>query len=203
MSADYEVYRRNQIESGKAYQDLVVDQLSLHLGLHVQVYSSRHYQREVGESRQGIEIKHDQKYCRTGNLWIELAEKARPRPGDYYPSGIRRSDNSWLYAIGDYDTIFVFSKQILHILAAPGRYRHIENITRTSMGYLLPGPHASKYADQILRPKAKQVVAKDVRKMERVGQEIHAQLCWEAKRDVRQGDLFGVPDRQWHDEDEG
>ena len=78
----YDAYRANKIESGLLFQDFVVDVLLQTLGFAVVTNSSRAYQHTVGESRTGVEIKHDERFADTGNLWIEVAEKARPRPGD-------------------------------------------------------------------------------------------------------------------------
>src|SRR5881392_1121417 len=97
MDDAYERYRAAQMEDGCAYQDFACDLLLRSAGLVISINSSARYQMRVGESRQGFEIKHDKKFARTGNLWIEVAEKARPRPGDYAPSGIWRNDNTWQY----------------------------------------------------------------------------------------------------------
>jgi len=97
----YDQYRQAQIADGELYQDFIVDVLFEHLGLAVVQYTSKAYQYAVGESRTGVEIKHDKRYADTGNLYIETAEKAMPRPGPYVPSGIWRTDNAWLYVIGD------------------------------------------------------------------------------------------------------
>lgn len=183
----YDEYRKAKIESGLLYQDFVIDALSSLLGLHVQQYASRTYQLTVGETRQGVEIKHDEKYASTGNLWIEMAEKARPRAGDYVPSGIHRNDNAWLYVIGDYNTIFVFARTMLIELANSGRYRRIENRTRTSEGFLLPSAHAQRWAAMVLQPNAEVRVLKNVKDVQELGRRLHAELL----DDARQRSLFG------------
>lgn len=169
----YEAYRRNKLESGHLYQDFVVDVLFRTIGLVVVQYASRAYQIAVGESRTGIEIKHDEKFATTGNLWIEIAEKARPREGDYVPAGIERSDNTWLYVIGDYNTIFAIPKAFLRRLAATGRYPIRENGTFTSRGFLLPERDARTYAAFVLTPNAQEQVAKVVGGLEALGRVLH------------------------------
>jgi len=169
----YDEYRATKIESGLLYQDFVVDVLFQTIGLVIVQYTSRAYQIAVGESRTGVEIKHDEKYATTGNLWIEVAEKARPRPGDYADAGINRGDNSWLYVIGDYDRVFIFGKRILVALSQSGRYKLRENRTKTSIGYLLPGCDAEKYALYIINPNAKEKVAKMVGDLEALGRALH------------------------------
>lgn len=146
VDGSYEAYRCQKLQSGQRYQDFVVDLLFERRGLAVVQYTSAEYQMKSGESRTGVEIKHDEKYHASGNLWIEVAEKARPRYGDYAPSGIYRADNSWLYVIGDYRTVFAFAKAHLCGLAMSGRYKVIENRTATSRGFLLPDADARRYA---------------------------------------------------------
>lgn len=169
----YEQYRANKIESGQLYQDFVVDLLFQSLGLAVVQYTSRFYQMQVGESRTGVEIKHDEKYVKTGNLWIEVSEKARPRAGDYAPSGVNRGDNTWLYVIGDYDTVFGFPKRFLKGLADSGRYRLIENNTKTSVGFLLPDKDARRFAAFILTPNCDQRITKSIQDLHEFGRTLH------------------------------
>ncbi len=125
----------------------------------VTTYSSRHYQTTVGEGPAGVAIKHDEMYEQTGNLWIEVAEKARPRAGDYAPSGVFRDDNSWLYIIGNYDIVFVFAKVALQGLARSQRFRILENKTRTSQGFLLSDDVARRLAVRVLLSKAENKIA--------------------------------------------
>lgn len=176
-SEDYGEYRKNKMESGLLYQDFVVDCCWSILGLAVVQYSSKVYQQTVGETRTGVEIKHDEKYVTTGNLWIELAEKAVPRPGDYAKSGINRHDNSWLFAIGNYDVIFIFSTRFLRILADSGHYSKRENRTRTSIGFLLPHDDANRYAAQVLYPNAEEKIGKEIKDLHQAGRALHDQAC--------------------------
>jgi hypothetical protein len=182
----YEKYRATKIESGRIFQDFVVDAAWNLLGLAIVQYTSEAYQRTVGESRTGAEIKHDEQFAKTGNLWIELAEKARPRSGPYMRSGIYRQDNTWLYCIGDYDTIFFFAKTLLRALHASGRWRVQENNTRTSEGFLLKAFDAEKYAAVVLRPNAAGAIRKVVGDLGALGRLLHEA----AKRDINQLDLF-------------
>lgn len=174
MTGDYRAYRANKIESAVLFQDFTVDVLLQTLGLAVVQYASRLYQLQVGESRTGVEIKHDEKYATTGNLWIEMAEKAVPRPGPYAPSGINRGDNTWLYVIGNYDIIFGFPKRFLQALAESGRYAKRENRTKTSEGFLLPDVDARRYAVFILTPKAERKIAKAITDLQCLGKSLHA-----------------------------
>src|SRR5262245_6326997 len=185
MGTSYDEYRKTKMESAALYQDFVVDVCWNVLGLAIVMYTSRAYQLTVGESRTGAEIKHDEMYARTGNLWIECAEKARPRAGDYVPSGVFRDDNSWLYIIGDYDTIYIFSKKFLQALSQ-SRYPIRENNTKTSKGYLLKQADAEKYANAILQPNASEKVSKLTQDLAQLGKDLHAVV----KQDSRQVSLF-------------
>ena len=170
MSGEYSAYYRRQLENGQLFQDFVVDACWTHLGLAVVQYNSKVYQQTVGESRTGVEIKHDMKFKKTGNLWIEISEKARPRPGPYAQSGIMRDDNTWLYVIGDYDKFFIFAKSLLIALSRSERYRVQENGTKTSCGFLLKEADAEKYAAAIVTPNASQKVSSAIHESERLGQ---------------------------------
>ena len=166
---DYEAYRRTQIEDGKIFQDFVVD-VAWQAGLAIAQYASKTYQLAIGESRGGVEIKHDKRYRETGNLCIEVAEKARPRPGPYVPSGIMRKDH-WLYAIGDYDIIFFFPSNLLRALHAASRYRKYE--TPTSQGFLLPDTDGRKYVALLLTPNSSGKVDQTITDLEKLARELH------------------------------
>jgi len=182
---NYEAYRQNKIESGLLYQDFIVDLMLQVLRFPVTIYSSRLYQVTVGEGPAGVEIKHDEWFARTGNLWIEVEEKARPRAGDYVPSGIHRDDNSWLYIIGNYDLVFVFAKVALQSLARSDRYPIRENRTRTSKGFLLPDAIARRVAARVLAPHAEQKILLAVGDLHELGRQLHrAALANPAQRSL-------------------
>jgi len=188
----YEQYRTANIESGRIYQDFVVDACWNLLGLAIVQYSSALYQHNVGESKTGAEIKHDEMFARTGNLWIEVEEKARPRPGPYASSGIYRGDNTWLYIIGNYDHVFIFQKTLLKLLHQSGRWRVIENNTKTSCGFLLPEKDATTLAAAVLHPRASNRISKVIGNMSKLGRELHEAT----KRNLAQLDLFCGDDQQ-------
>ena len=116
-------YYVKKLEEGLEFQDVATTAL-YQRGIVVVAYSSRRWQNERGENMLGAEIKRDGKFRQTGNLYIETAEKSHPDNPAYVPSGIMRSDNSWLYVIGD-------EKSALR-LSAPGALstRHLLSGTR-------------------------------------------------------------------------
>ena len=132
-------YYREKLEEGFQFQDFITDILYDH-GMVVVSYVSRLRGRHA-ENKLGIEIKRDGKFRKTKNLYIETAEKSSPDRPSFVPSGIYRDDNSWLYAIGDEETLWIFAKKYLKSL----EHRYDKREIPTSRGYLLPLADANKY----------------------------------------------------------
>ena len=142
-------YYKEKLTEGLYFQDFVVEQL-YNIGLPIISYSSKEYQNLIGENKAGLEIKYDQKFRTTGNIYIEIAEKSNANNSNFINSGIYRSDNTWLYLIGDKITIFIFSKKLLVQLHKSKRFRLVE--IPTSKGFLLPLLDAEKYSAKIIYP---------------------------------------------------
>jgi len=135
-------------QSGLEFQDFVGELLQEELGIVITNYQSQRFQFGVGENKQGIEIKLDRDILRTGNVSIEVAEKTKAGNLHFVPSGIYRSDNSWLYLQGNWDIIFIFSKNILCLLHKSGRYK--TDTLPTLQRFLLSVSDAKKYAAKVL-----------------------------------------------------
>ena len=148
--SEFDDYRAAKMESAGRFQDHVVRLLFERKGIVLSQFVSGKFQREVGETLQGWEIKNDEKFATTRNLWIEVGEKAKPRDGDYFPSGIMRADNSWMYVIGDYTRVFIFAKRTLVLLAEAKRWPVIENNLKTSIGFLMPEASVKRYAALVI-----------------------------------------------------
>ena len=144
-------YYSEMLEKGLKYQDFVTE-LFYENGIPLITFQSKSSQT-TGENKAGIEIKFDDMLEKTGNLYIETKEKTNPKNPNYIPSGIYRDDNTWLYAIGNYTVVYVFSKKRLKKAHASNAYRQVESGTKTSIGFLIPENVAVKSADKILRPK--------------------------------------------------
>ncbi len=143
-------YYKEKLEQGKEYQDFVMDRFADELAIIISVYGSEKRQLS-GESTQGIEIKLDDRYAETGNLYIEYAEKSDINNDEYVDSGVLRQDNTWLWAIGDYKRVFIFAKSCLRRLyEAKTILKYIEIEKETSKGFLLPNQSAEKYAAKII-----------------------------------------------------
>ncbi len=146
-------YYKDQLESGLEFQDHVMRLFSERLKIPLSFYSSRKCQLQ-GESMQGIEVKYDKKFRQTGNLYIEVAEKSSSSVAEYTPSGIMKKDNSWLYAIGDHETLYIFA--VKHLRTFARKCHQVE--TPTSRGFLLPLDLAEKLAATILREENNETV---------------------------------------------
>lgn len=136
-------YYKEKLEQGLQYQDFIMDLLIKELGITLSNYSSKKYQYNIGENKQGIEIKNDDKFKTTGNIYIETAEKSNADNISYVASGIYRSDNTWLYVIGDYELVYIFSKKYLVKLHEAKQFREVT--TPTSKGMLLDKNNSEKY----------------------------------------------------------
>ncbi len=140
-------YYRDMLEEGINFQDHVKRILFEEYCLSLD-FTGQEGQYNIGETLQGFEVKYDMKFKDTGNLWIEVCEKTDPNNEVWVDSGIKRNDNTWIYVIGDYDTLYVFSKKDL--LKEMDNHRIIENSMKTSRGYLLKKEEAEKTALLIL-----------------------------------------------------
>lgn len=148
MSYFGETYKP-QLEEAARYQDFITDEL-LKRGIVLNQYASREYQRKVGESASGIEIKYDKRMAETGNVYIEVEEKSDPSLHDYSKSGVYRNDNTWLYLIGNYEKALLMSKRQLRLCIEYGEeWRKSKGIIfreiATSRGYTFPVEYCKRF----------------------------------------------------------
>jgi hypothetical protein len=127
---------------GTEYQDFIITEM-LKKGFPICSYSSKKYQFNHGESANGIEIKFDGMMAKTGNLYIEIAEKTNSLNFDYVASGIMRMDNTWAYLIGDYSEAFLLGiGQLRSVWSMPKEKKKQcgvqERETPTSRGFTIP-----------------------------------------------------------------
>ena len=144
MSFNYKANYQNQLNEAEEFQDFWCSYLWKNECLAISNFSSEKYQKKVGENLQGFEFKYDKQLKKTNNLWIEIEERDDPKK-EYVKSGIDRSDNTWMYCIGDYSILYIFSKKGLIKLKESNKLAIIENNLRTSKGYLLSQHLADKY----------------------------------------------------------
>lgn len=131
------------LEKGLKYQDFVTDIIFEKKAITLSAYSSREYQFTKGETKQGFEIKFDDKFEKTGNLYIETSEKTNPKNANFVKSGIYRDDNTWIWLIGNYKEIFIFSPKYLRKIHKKKNYREINTLTST--GFLIPKKDIENY----------------------------------------------------------
>ena len=135
-------YYGQKLKEGTEFQDYVTCAL-YNTGLVVVGFSSKSYQKKVGENLLGLEIKRDGRFRETKNLYIETHETIKPELGEYLPSGIFREDNSWLWLIGDEQGFFIFGKKFLQSLARARGWHEVK--TPSSIGVLMPLKDAEKF----------------------------------------------------------
>lgn len=140
---NYKKHYDGCLQKGLEFQDFIATILVKEMGISLSSFSSKKYQFKIGENMQGIEIKFDDKFKNTGNIYIEVKEKSNPANLNYVNSGIYRVDNTWLYIIGNYECVYIFGKQHLKLMHTSRKYREVT--TPTSVGFLLPSDDADKY----------------------------------------------------------
>jgi len=130
-------YYMAQLAVGQAFERVVRDHLLRIHGVDIGLHEGRAAQL-LGESEAGLEIKRDGRFHQTGNLYIETVEKSRPENPCWVSSGIRRTDNTSHYGIGDETRFFIFVKAALVAYQERADPRIIEIPMKTSRGFLLP-----------------------------------------------------------------
>jgi len=139
----YKEYYNECLQKGLEFQDFIATILLKEIGIPLSSFSSKKFQYSIGENLQGIEIKFDDKFKETGNIYIEVKEKSNPNNLNYVDSGIYRNDNTWLYVIGNYNCVYIFGKKHLKLMYTSNKYKEIKK--STSVGFLINSVDADKY----------------------------------------------------------
>ena len=126
-------YYEDRLAEGQKFEEYIKKVFFERFAINLD-FTGKDNQNLIGETLQGIEVKFDNRFKETRNIYIEVAEKTNPANDEYIKSGIYREDNTWLYVIGDYDTLYMFSKKHLKLL----KDKCQSVITPTSMGFLVP-----------------------------------------------------------------
>lgn len=126
----------NSLEVGCEFQDFAAHHILKQKGIALQVYGSRRYQFDEGESAQGVEFKLDQGFTKYNHLSIEIAEKTYKEQASWIPSGIYRSDNTWLYVQGNYEYFYLFLKKQLIYLHQKGKLDKARDMPTIRRAYL-------------------------------------------------------------------
>ena len=132
-------------QNGLNFESYIMDWFAKEKNINLSHYTTYQEQIDKGENRQGFEIKNDQMFKKTGNIFISVA-----RHYGYInrPSGIFKNQ-SWIYVIGDKHCFYLFSTKHL---------RQIYNETKPKLyngfktkkggiekGFLLSQKMADKY----------------------------------------------------------
>ena len=104
---------------GLKFESFIMDWFAENHKINLSHYTTYDEQIHKGENRQGIEIKNDQMFKNTGNLFISVER-------DYcymkHPSGIYKYQRL-LYVIGDIDCFYIFAvkhlKQVYEVIDLP------------------------------------------------------------------------------------
>ncbi len=150
------ITKYNTDERGAYYEDFIKDLMFLK-GLAITSYKGKNNQFDIGENLAGIEIKFDSRCVDMNHLWIETAEKSKSQNKEWYPSGVCREDNSWLYIQGNYDKVWIFAKRDLRdcyelkkcrewAFFQENPYKMPPDNTATGRGFELPMDRANKMA---------------------------------------------------------
>lgn len=125
------------LEAGNEYLDFLSPYL-MQEGIIFCPHLSKKYQKEKGESVNGVEVKYDRILSKTHNLFIETAFNSKP-------SGINYGGKMWLYCIGDYDRCFIFAVKALQRIETRIDPITINKSTGEVKGFLLKEEDAKRF----------------------------------------------------------
>ena len=137
-----ETYKEN-LRIGNLYEDFCANVLFYLIKIPLTSMKSKHYQLEIGENLQGLEIKYQGRMEEYKSLYIETHEKSHKDNENFVKSGIYRKDNTWLWMTGDWDVAFLIPLNKLKMLYETGEMRTLDS--ETSKGFVLPLDLAEKY----------------------------------------------------------
>jgi len=130
------IYYKEKLKEGKKYEKFIKLIFNFFLEKEITIFENKKDQINIGESEEGFEIKLDNNFKKTNNLYIEYQEKTDSNNINFINSGILRKDNTKIWIIGDYKNVFVFNKNVLIEFHNNKQFRYVE--TKTSKGYLIP-----------------------------------------------------------------
>jgi hypothetical protein len=129
---------------GLEFESFIIDWFCTQKKINLSHYTLLKEQIHKGENRQGIEIKNDQRFQETGNLFISVER-------DYgykkYESGIYKNQ-SWLYVIGNENEFYIFSTKHLKQYYEHNKPKLFKGFTSslngTEKGFLLSKKQAER-----------------------------------------------------------
>lgn len=130
-------YFMNDKADGEMFQVYVREVYERH-GKRIDFYWTALEQTTIGESKQGVEIKHDRRSKDTGNFYIEFEQNIN---SVWTPSGILRVDNTSHYIIGFDELFFETPKRILQLMREKGGFAEARSARQNDVptkGFLVP-----------------------------------------------------------------
>jgi hypothetical protein len=177
------------LKQGLIYQDFIYELLHKH-GISTVSYGSQLFQQIRGENKAGMEIKFDDKRQKTGNLYIEVAERSQPI-FNYSPGGIYRECTEFI--IGDYEVVYRLAVTHLRRMHQSDKFPEFEISLQTSRGFLLSETIAEKWAIKVYYPNCTEEVKRlmEANRENRLAQkESMRELFATMNCDPKQGKLF-------------
>ena len=139
-------YYKDMLFLGNWYEDYLYLKLEEKLKIRIDGCDTKTKQQSIGENYLGWEIKFDDNYKKTGNLFIEYCEKPDKDKPEWKRSGVlKKYDNSWLYLIGNEKILYFFAirdlEKAYYHKDKDGKPTHERkpSKTMTSWGFLLKG----------------------------------------------------------------
>lgn len=140
------ITKEQKFKNGITFESHITDWFQKEKGIVLSTYHADKEQRK-GENRQGIEIKNDQCFKDTGNLFISVKRQYGSLDLKW---GVFKEDNSWLYVIGDKTKHWIFLRKTLqryYTLKKPElKQTNIEK-GGVEYGFLLPCEIADKIGE--------------------------------------------------------
>lgn len=140
----------NSFADGIEFQDFVVEQFNA-WGFYIQLYTSKRYQFNKGESVQRAEIKLDNRCTDFQRLSIEVQERTS-KSGAWVQSGIYRNDNSVFYIQGNRSVLYLLDKRFLQRWFEHKLKRQYDEKHGTIRTFYMPFETADKYCIAKLTP---------------------------------------------------
>ncbi len=138
------LYKAN-FAAGQEYERFIADKWPFFFGHPLRIHEGRMAQLK-GETEEGVEIKLDRMFHKTGNLYFETAEKSNPDNPQMVESGILRNDNTQWFLIGNKHEAFIFDILVLRRCEKNNHYWLIRRETSTSQGWTMPKIYIPQYA---------------------------------------------------------
>lgn len=142
----------NKQLTANKFEEQVYDYFNDELNIPLSHFVTKGAQAKRGENRQGVEIKNDQRYKETGNLYISTRRSYEYKN---HPSGIYRDTETkqLFYVIGDEHKFWVLATRHLtkyHKTKNPKEVQGFKTQTGgTEYGFLLPTSIADAMAVEV------------------------------------------------------